>query len=651
MRVARYTAVSVFSIVLTQLLLQVLARSSLGATRANAFAVLLAAVPAFALNRSWTWNDRKDETSIRRQAAVFWVTVLVGLVASTLVVSFVSRSTSGAFAVGVASLATFAALWLLRFLVLDRIAFDESAVVDATWSWLVARRTGLAVLGPLLLLVGLVNAWGVDEYPARFDDEGTYVSQAWALMSEGHLAHYTYWYDHPPAGWIQLVPWLWLGEGLDRAPSAIGAGREMMVAVVLVSAALLYLWARRIGIHRVFAVAAVLLFSLSPLALYWHRQVLLDNIAVMWLLAALALAVSPRGRLAAHAGAGACFAIAVLTKETALLLLPAVAYQLWRAADPRTRRYSMAVAGSLFAAIVAFYPLFALLRGELLPGDGHVSLWQGVVFQLVSREGSGSVFSPASDAHQIVMSWLRLDPWVLGSGAALAPVALLVPRLRPAALALLVSIAVIARPGYLPVPYLISLLPFAAIVTAGIADALLRLAASRRGRTTTRRLAWSASVRVPAAAVLAIMLAIAFGRVAPAWATDLERDLDASPDTLSRHAERWIEHHVSRDSPLLVDDTMWLDLVRDGFPQKNVVWYYKLDQDPGVGASFPHGWRDFDYVVSTQILRTTNYDIPSVKAALAHSRLVARFGAGQKRIDIRRIEEVRHGAHRDRPHP
>jgi hypothetical protein len=469
-------------------------------------------------------------------------------------------------------------------------------------------------------------------------------------MSEGQLAHYTYWYDHPPVGWIQLVPWLWLGDGLDRAPSAVGAGREMMVGVLVVSAALLYLWARRLGFHRGFAVAAVLLFSLSPLALYWHRQVLLDNLAVMWLLAALVLAVSPRGRLAAHAGSGACFAVAVLTKETALLLLPAVAYQLWRVADPRTRRYSMAVAGSLFAAIVAFYPLFALLRGELFPGDGHVSLWQGVVYQLFSREGSGSVFSPASDAHNIVMSWLRLDPWVLGSGGALAPVALLVPRLRPAAVALLVSIAVIARPGYLPVPYLISLLPFAAIVTAGMADALFRLVRSRRGRTTSRRLAWGAGVRAPAAVALATMLAVAFGRVGPAWAADLERDLDASPDTVSRNAERWIEHHVARRSALLVDDTIWLDLVRDGFRQRDVVWYYKLDQDPGVGVRYPRGWRDFDYVVSTEIMRTTTYDVPSVKAALAHSRLVERFGTGRRRIEIRRIEEGSHGADRHRPH-
>ena len=47
-----------------------------------------------------------------------------------------------------------------------------------------------------------------------------------------------------------------------------------------------------------------------------------------------------------------------------------------------------------------------------------------------------------------MVGWLRLDPWLLGAGGLLAPVALLVRRVRPAAVALLVSVAVLARPGY-----------------------------------------------------------------------------------------------------------------------------------------------------------------------------------------------------------
>ena len=87
MRVARYTAVSIFSILTTALLLQVFARSGMGAEQANAFAVLVAAIPAFALTRSWTWRDRNDVTSLKRQIIAFWASVVIGLLASTVVVA------------------------------------------------------------------------------------------------------------------------------------------------------------------------------------------------------------------------------------------------------------------------------------------------------------------------------------------------------------------------------------------------------------------------------------------------------------------------------------------------------------------------------------------------------------------------------------
>ncbi len=51
--------------------------------------------------------------------------------------------------------------------------------------------------------MAVVNAIGLYTGPIRFDDEGTYVSQALAVL-DGSLAPYTYWYDHPPLGWILL---------------------------------------------------------------------------------------------------------------------------------------------------------------------------------------------------------------------------------------------------------------------------------------------------------------------------------------------------------------------------------------------------------------------------------------------------------------
>ena len=76
-----------------------------------------------------------------------------------------------------------------------RIAVEE---------WLRAHRRSLVVLLPLLALVGVVHAKGMAGYPRWVDDPGTYLSQAWSFQYERALSPYSYFYDHAPAGWMQL---------------------------------------------------------------------------------------------------------------------------------------------------------------------------------------------------------------------------------------------------------------------------------------------------------------------------------------------------------------------------------------------------------------------------------------------------------------
>src|SRR5215218_3621931 len=236
-----------------------------------------------------------------------------------------------------------------------------------------------------------------------------------------------------------------------------------MLALQLVSVALLYGVARRLGLRRPAAAAAVLLFSLSPLALGMHRAVYLDNIATPFVLAAFLLVLSPTQRLAAHAAAG-------LTKETSLLLLPAVVWQYWQVNDRRTRRYSLILAGSLFALVGAAYLLYATLRGELLPGPGHVSLVDAIRFQLTGRAPSGSPLDPDSLSRGTLELWLGQDPWLLGATIVLVPAGLAIRRLRPVTTAFVILTAMALRPGYLPVPLVIGMLSFASLLVAGVAD-------------------------------------------------------------------------------------------------------------------------------------------------------------------------------------
>ena len=498
---------------------------------------------------------------------------------------------------------------------------------------------GIALMLPALLLVAAVHAWGMHVNPQRLDDEGTYVSQAWAVMHWTTLAHYTYWYDHPPFGWILVGIYSAVTGAFTRAPNAVAAGRELMLLLQLASATLLYVLARRLGLRRVFATGAVLLFSLSPLAVELHRVVYLDNIATAFILSAFVLALSPERHLAAFAGSGLCLGLAALTKATSLLLLPVLAWLLWRASDRRTRRYSLPVAGTVFVLTGSFYLLFAALRGELLPGPDHVSLTDGIAFQLFSREASGSPFDPSSPSHQTVMGWLQRDPWLLAAALGLLPACLAIRRTRPLAAGLLMLALMVVRPGYLPAPFVIAALPLAALMVAATVDAAWGRPLRRSADARWRR--WTAVLGTARAAAVGATLVVAVNLVGPDW---LERDrrlMTTDRDYPMTQAEQWIDTNVPRTVPILVDDSLWVDLVRSGRPPARVVWFFKLDNDPEIKARYPDGWRQFGYVVSTAGVRGSFYQLPSIAAALEHGAVVASFGTGDDQVQIVRVQPDR----------
>jgi hypothetical protein len=503
------------------------------------------------------------------------------------------------------------------------------------------HRASLLVLLVLLALVAVVHATGMTHAPQRSDDEGTYVAQAWAVQHWGTLAHYTYWYDHPPLGWLLIAAWTAATGAFARAAHAVAAGRELMLVAQLASVALLYALARRLGLRRPAAAGAVLLFSLSPLALGFHRAVYLDNLATPFLLGAFVLALSPGHRLAAHAGAGLCFAAAVLAKETSLLLAPALLWQYWQVSDHRTRRYSLTVAASLFVLPCCAYLLYAALRGELLPGPGHVSLVDAVRFQLAGRAPSGSPFDPGSAGRGTIRLWLGLDPWLLAAAVVLVPAGLAVRRLRPVTAAFATLAAMTLRPGYLPVPLVIGMLPFASLLVAGVADtAWGRPAATRlvaRTRPAARGLAPLRRAR-PGRAVVAACLVLAAVVVAPRWWQGDRELMTADQDAPFRQAEAWIAANVPREARLLIDDALWVDLVERGRPPGQVVWFYKLDTDRDVRARYPRGWREFDYVVATPTMRGFPESLPQVAEALRHSEVAATFGSGTGRVEVRKVQ-------------
>ncbi|WP_280722116.1 glycosyltransferase family 39 protein [Kitasatospora sp. MAA4] len=484
------------------------------------------------------------------------------------------------------------------------------------------------------LAVLAVQAWNIAGFPAVSDDEGTYLAQAWAVQHHRGLAPYTYWYDHPPLGWVQLAVLSGLPELLASPEHVLTAElRIAMLPVTAASALLLHLLARRTGLPRWAAALAVLLFGLSPLAVGLQRELFLDNFAVLWILAAFALAASPRKHLWHHVAAGVCAGVAVLSKETAAVLLPALMLLLWQHCDRSTRKFSLVGFGSALALVALGYPMYAALKGELIPGPGHVSLLGGLLFQL-QRAGSGSVLTPGSGSRRVLDSWLYYDRVLITGGLAAALALLGSRRLRAPALAVLLLAAVVLRPGagYLPAMYVIQALPFLALALAGAAHHGARLVLHAVPRVGLRPLRW---------AVLALAAVLAAGWTVPRWYAGDRTALTVNANAQYDATARWIRAELPdpAHTRITVDDALWLDLVRDGFvPGSGVIWFYKVDLDPAVAATLPLGWRSLDYIVSTPALRQDPNDLPTVRAALAHSAVVASFGDTQAdRIEIRRI--------------
>jgi hypothetical protein len=487
-------------------------------------------------------------------------------------------------------------------------------------------NSSIPILGILLALTAILRLINVTGSPARLDDEGTYVAQAYAITQWGELAHYTYWYDHPPAGWLQLAAWTAI-TGPELGGNAVAAGRYLMVIFAVITAALLWCLARRTGLSRWASVVAVVVYAVSPLAISLSRTVYLDNLAIAWLVAALVLICSPRHRLSAMFGAAMCFGVAVLTKETMLLFVPMVVWLLLTKTVPATRRYALAVFATVFAMVVSVYILMAVVRGELIPGPGHVSLWQGIKFQLWERADGGAITQAGSLKRHTLTEWLQLDPALPILAVPVALAGLLVDRLRPFAVGLATLIAIIVRPGYLPVPLIISALPLTALLAAGTGEEALRFLLQSDPSTRPHRL------RGPALAAGALVISIVVSLWLPTYHAVLQTDNDAS----MQQAQQWIARNVPKGDRLIVDDAIWVDLIRDGRERRDVVWGYKVDSDEQVRAWAPKGWANYDWIVSTASSRANVPNAGVLTDAIAHAQPAATFGSGGTRVDVLRV--------------
>jgi 4-amino-4-deoxy-L-arabinose transferase-like glycosyltransferase len=217
---------------------------------------------------------------------------------------------------------------------------------------------GFALLHAVHLRADFPNLspWSMDW--AKYTDEGWYGDAAIRAHLIGH------WYmpgDFNPAVAVPLWPFLeWLLFFFTGVTPE--AARGLAVAAFCLNLLLSYLLLRTAG-SAWMALLAVTLLVTSPFLYCFSRLAILEQPLTVFTLAAMNLAVRlPRWRrpVWAAAGVGLLFTLAMLTKTTAIFLLPAIG---WALVAPlwSTRRRAIACALAAGAAFVAGYGLWLVL--------------------------------------------------------------------------------------------------------------------------------------------------------------------------------------------------------------------------------------------------------------------------------------------------
>jgi putative flippase GtrA len=136
-KLLRYAAVSAVTTTISQTILAVLvATRTTGAVTANVIATIVGTVPSFELNRRWVWN-KQGRRSLGGEMLPFAVLSAAGLGLSSLAVAIASHfvehwsTTTRTLTIQLASITAFGIVWLVQFVLLDKVLFKRRAPAAA----------------------------------------------------------------------------------------------------------------------------------------------------------------------------------------------------------------------------------------------------------------------------------------------------------------------------------------------------------------------------------------------------------------------------------------------------------------------------------------------------------------------------------------
>jgi 4-amino-4-deoxy-L-arabinose transferase-like glycosyltransferase len=480
-------------------------------------------------------------------------------------------------------------------------------------------KARLTLTTRLMLIVSLVtgtltHGYHLFVYPLYITDEGIYMEQAWSILREGRMSPYTYFYDHAPAGWIVLAGWVgMLPHQFETFGNAINTGRVLMLLAHIASIYLLFQVTYRLSHSGLAAFIAVFLFNFSPLAVYYQRQVFLDNLMVFWVLLSLYLITRNDGRVVTLLLSGLAFGIGVLTKENTIFFAPAFAYLLYTQVR-RWPNYRFGLGFWVYAALatISLYFLFATLKNELLPSHfnfnlnnppaDHVSLLYSIWWQL--HRSQGSILDLNSYFWVIVKIWLSKDTFILVGGVVAVGINLLFGlqerRKNPNVLIVALLAAgyafYIVKGSQMLEFYIVPLVPFLAMNLGMLLNRCVAALIEGNGKLFSLATQWAIALSF----VVALLSPVGgyfldhdeYGKVVP-------HDLYKLPLTYMQAEElAFIREHIPPTARIIMDDELWVDL-HDGTPSYEYAHsHWKAASDPDIRDKLFHrDWNNIDYIV------------------------------------------------------
>ena len=426
---------------------------------------------------------------------------------------------------------------------------------------------------------------------------------------------------------MQLAPLVGLADLLGIGESAVRTARVTSLLALLACVALMYLIARRMMINRLITAVVLLAFVASPLTQEFMRRVYLDNIATAWALVAFAVAVGPARHRWNYGLAGMAMGVAVLSKLTMLVLTPALALAVFTYAK-RGQRWTSPMATALTTTgMTALFPLWAWSIGRF---DGF---WSGTVRQL-SRDGGGSMWVEGTPRSAMVARWFDYDQAFILVGLAAGLLVLIFSRRFRwiGVAALLPLIQILRSGGYLPAMYIIFMLPFLTLGMAACVQGTWNWV-----RTNIPMLPERARQSVAIGSLAAGLVLVGPVMVGRLSADLYTRDVNAPVD----QGVAWILENTTANDRILVDDITFSDMRRHGRTDEweSVVNVYKPDLDPLAAERLPNGWRDFDYIIDTPVMRGSLGDpaLDEARQARRSSTVVASFGEEPLHVDVRMV--------------